>query len=316
LCPSYPGAPLLPSHPKRPSRTDQPSSGASRGARPSPNQCVHPPSLRAWGEVPPGVPLRRKFPAEGTICRHGKRDQHAPDASRAPLTVPTGAPTTFASVPHGSHREPPLLVNICQTPQPHAIIHSEAKNPPSYNTNCRRWNTKPPQVDRHTAAGGTPNCRRWAFLCTTCHAKWALVRSSAAGGKGFCPPAAVRLPTCCATAPHLPHHCLLPAHLRHLWGRSTVCLGKVSFWRGHLPQGFGLSGLSSGISMGKVPPLKSDLPQTQATPSPNIRHPSPRQATTSRRQATPYPGKVRPHPKKDPAEGITSGGCGRSRGRR
>ena len=113
--------PPTPPRPRLPTRATFPflsptSSGVSRGARPSPNQCVHPPSLRAWGEVSIGMRLRRKFPAEGTICRHGKRDQHAPDASRAPLTVPTGAPTTFASVPHGSHREPPLPIDIFQIP--------------------------------------------------------------------------------------------------------------------------------------------------------------------------------------------------------
>ncbi len=88
----------------------------------------------------------------------------------------------------------------------HPIPHHQpfrGKTYPLNNANRRRWTTKPPQVEHQTVAGGTPNRCRWAFLCTTCHAKWLLVRSSAAGGKVFCPPAAVRLPTCSATASHL-----------------------------------------------------------------------------------------------------------------
>ena len=149
--------------------------------------------------------LRRKFPAEGTICRHGKRDQHAPDASRAPLTVPTGAPTTFASVPHGSRREPPLPIDMFPDTPPLRHHTLRGKNSHTLYANRRRWNIKLSQVERQTVAGGH-----------------------------FCAPPATQNGNWCIPVPqvakvfaHLQRSSVPPATLLPATGPSSFPLGKV-----------------------------------------------------------------------------------------
>ena len=191
------------------------------------------------------------------------------------------------------------------TPTPHHHTHSEAKIATLFaltvaggTANCCRWNTKLSQVGifvhhlpRKMGTGAFQR-RRWQRF----------------------------LPTCSATASHLPHHCLLPAHLRHLWGRSTVCLGKI-------PPMFGEGLFLEGPPSPRVRPLRAlqwhlngEGPATKIRPSPNASHTFPKhkaplaQAShdlTQTRHTSPRQGATLPQ--KDSAEGITSGGYGRSR---
>lgn len=232
---SSPGAPLLPSHPNdlRVRTNLLPASAGGHG-HPRINVCTHHPSARGV-RFPPGAPLQRKFPAEGTICRHGKRDQHAPDAPRAPLTVPTGAPTTFASVPHGSRREPPLPLDIFpDTSTPH---HQplRGKNSHPICANRRRWNNKLWQVEQQTAAGG-----HFCAPPATQNGHWCVLVPQVA--KVFAhlqrysfPPAAPRPPTCHITACYRPIFVTSGEGPRHVWGRSLF--GGATFPKGSASQG-------------------------------------------------------------------------------
>ena len=156
-------------------------------------------------------------------------------------------PTTFASAPHGSHREPALPADIFpNTPTPHRQTLRGTKKPPD-NANRHRWHNDVWQVAQRSVAGGTANrcrwngklpqvdifvhhlprkiatgafqCRRWQRFLPTCNVPASHLPRKIATGAFQCRRWQRFLPTCNVPACHLPRKSATGAFQRCRWQR-------------------------------------------------------------------------------------------------